>query len=937
MHLKFNFGPRLMVWGLIIGGLSFLKAQEPTLQGSVVDVYTNAPIVHATIRLEKTKLQTFTDTTGVFLLTKNLPLGKQLLIISKEGYDTARLPISIVPGALLALTQIPLHVDFDHAGHNLHTISLDPEMLDQDIEVNTNAAGLLHASKDVFLKTAAFNWSSTFFRPRGYDSNQSKVMINGLEMNKIYNGRPLWSSWGGLNDVFRNQEFFENNSPYQGGFGGLGGTTAITLRASQYRKGAKLSYGLSNRSYTGRVMGSYHSGMMPNGWAYSISLSRRYGTQGYVAGTSYDANAVFAAIEKRLGSRHHINLVAFYTPNHRGKSSPNTQEVVALKGTRYNAYWGYQNGKIRNSRIRRIEEPVVMLNHYWKLNDRMQLQTNFGVQTGQIGNSRIHYGGTELQTDEWQQNAYVGNGSNPDPSYYQQLPSYFLRTASAPDYKNAFLAAQDFQRYGQLDWEALYLANKDRIATYVHYEDRTDDTQIMAGSNFSADFTTHFSGQAAVNYRVLTSENFAVITDLLGGSGFLDIDSFSEGNQAQNDLQRPNRMVGLDEKFQYHYALNASIGQIFAQTKLHYNTWDFFISGTAAQTTYERIGFYENGNAPGNQSLGNSKPLHFSTFGVKSGVTLKGNGNHALQINGAYLTEAPNLRNVFSNPRQDHTMVINAKPQTTQNMTASYTFRRMGMQAKLTGYYTHIKDASAVSFFYTDGISGLGSENSSAFVQEVLTGVSKKHLGLEFGVKIPLHATFTLQGAAAIGKHTYANNPLLYLTSNDFANSLQLGTSALKNYHLVGGPQQAYSLGFSYHDPNYWWLSGNVNYFSNAYSNSSPITRTQNFYTDTDGLPFSDYDPQIAKGLLRQERFDPYFLVNIIGGKSWRIKNYYLGCFLGVNNVLNTRYKTGGFEQSRNSNYKALLAESQRQTPVFGSKYWYGLGTTYFSSLYLRF
>ena len=30
------------------------------------------------------------------------------------------------------------------------------------------------------------------------------------------------------------------------------------------------------------------------------------------------------------------------------KVSPNTQEVYDLKGTKYNEYWGYQDGEKRN-------------------------------------------------------------------------------------------------------------------------------------------------------------------------------------------------------------------------------------------------------------------------------------------------------------------------------------------------------------------------------------------------------------------------------------------------------------------------------------------------------------------------------------------------------------------------------------------------------------
>jgi hypothetical protein len=102
-------------------------------------------------------------------------------------------------------------------------------------------------------------------------------------------------------------------------------------------------------------------------------------------------------------------------------------------------------------------------------------------------------------------------------------------------------------------------------------------------------------------------------------------------------------------------------------------------------------------------------------------------------------------------------------------------------------------------------------------------------------------------------------------------------------------------------------------------------------------LPFNDYDPELARELLKQEKFDSYMSVNLIGGKSWRIDDYYIGFFASINNLLDEVYKTGGFEQGRNANYRQLRDDQSNDTPVFGSKYWYGRGTTYFMNVYFRF
>jgi len=78
-------------------------------------------------------------------------------------------------------------------------------------------------------------------------------------------------------------------------------------------------------------------------------------------------------------------------------------------------------------------------------------------------------------------------------------------------------------------------------------------------------------------------------------------------------------------------------------------------------------------------------------------------------------------------------------------------------------------------------------------------------------------------------------------------------------------------------------------------------------------------------------------VVNLVGGKSWKIGSQYISVFASVNNLLDTVFKTGGFEQGRNANYRELRDDMALETPVFGSKYWYGRGATYFLNVNYRF
>ena len=353
----------------------------------------------------------------------------------------------------------------------------------------------------------------------------------------------------------------------------------------------------------------------------------------------------------------------------------------------------------------------------------------------------------------------------------------------------------------------------------------------------------------------------------------------------------------------------------------------------------KREGLYQSEVYEDN-SFGKGEKVEFTGIGAKGGFTYKFSGKHLLVANAGYLTKAPTIRNTFSNSRDNHAIVgdqsgFGITEEKITSFDLNYVYRSPIVKARLTAYFTKMQDANEVSFYYADGISGIDS--GTAFVQEILEGIDKRHLGIEFGIEAQVIPTIKLTGVASVGQYTYDNNPNLLLSSSDFTDGLDFGEANLKDYKIAGGPQRAFSLGFEYRDPNYWWFGTTANFMSNAYVDVSPLTRTENFYLDTDEIPFPDYDPALAKELLRQEKFDSYMVWNAVGGKSWKVGDKYISLFVSLNNILNTQFKTGGFEQSRKATFPDLQDDQLNGTPSFGSKYFYGYGRTFFVNFYINF
>jgi len=903
----------------------FVKIAAQTnsiIKGTVLERISEKPLEQVNIKIQNTSIQTVSKANGNFNLI-NVPIENIIVEVNLDGYQIQKIPVEILSNKTINLGIIYLE-PMVLEDQNATLISLTDDDLTDDGNRNSDyISGLFQSSKDAYLKAAAFNFSQAWFKVRGYDSSYGAILINGLKMNKLYDGRPQWSDWSGLNDVFRNQEFSNGLAASDNSFGSLLGTTNFSTRASKYRAGGKVSFASTNKSYKGRAMSTYATGLSDKKWALVVSASRRIADEGYLNGTLYNAYSAFLAAEKKINKHHSLNITAILSANRRGKSSPNTQEAYDLKGYKYNAYWGYQEGDKRNSRIKKIVEPIVMLSHYYQT-DKTKITTTLGYQFGNIGNSRLGY----------------FNAPNPDPTYWRYLPSSYLRFQDNLDYVNAYLAEQNFLSDGQINWNDLYQVNTNTgNSSYYLYEDRVDDKQFSFHSNITSTISKNNIFNGGISYRNLNSTNYSKMLDLLGGTGFEDLDQYAKGDAQQNDLNNPNRTVVANDKFQYNYNINASVASAFAQLQVTQRKIEYFVSLNLKNTNYQRDGLYKNGTYASN-SFGKSEKQSFLDISVKGGITYKINGRNLVNINGGLLSNAPTIRTTFSNARVNNEITPNLTSEKIVSGDVSYIFRAPGIQTRLTGFYTKFSNAIETSFFFAEGLRG----DQADFVNEIITGVAKKNIGVELSAEYQVTSTIKLIAAGSFGQFTYDNNPHLYIQSESFTNeNSDFGTAYLKNYWISGTPQRAYSLGFEYRDPDFWWFQANANYMTNNYLDISPLLRTNNFYTDVDGVPFVDNETGVAvtqeqvNMLLKQEKFNNAFLVNLVGGKSWRINHNYIGFFMGVNNVLGELFKTGGFEQSRNANYPELKQDKQLNKPIFGPKYWYGNKTSYYLNVYLRF
>ena len=273
--------------------------------GKIIEAKTQSPLGYVVVSIQNTTLMQITKTDGQFSFD-DVPSGNILLLVHSQGFKDALYPIAIEQGQRLDLGTISLEEDQTLEQQSSIITLIESDFSDENSS-SESTSGLLQSSRDAFLQAAAFNWGQARFRVRGLDSEYSTMMINGVSMNKIYDGRPQWGEWGGLNDALRNQEFTLGTAPSDYTFGGILGTQQINTRASIYRPGSRITFSGTNTNYSWRTMVTHASGMNASGWAFVVSAGKRWAQEGYFEGTNYDANSFFISLEKKLNQNQSLN------------------------------------------------------------------------------------------------------------------------------------------------------------------------------------------------------------------------------------------------------------------------------------------------------------------------------------------------------------------------------------------------------------------------------------------------------------------------------------------------------------------------------------------------------------------------------------------------------------------------------------------------------
>lgn len=765
--------------------------------------------------------------------------------------------------------------------------------LGEDDDMSQNVT-IVNSNNNIYASEVGYLFSPVRFRYRAFDQKYNDVYINGIPMNDMETGQFRFSNIGGLNQQTKNQEFalpFESN---KFAMTGMAGSNNYNFRPASMPAGHRITLTGANRNYTLRGMYTFNTGLSDKGWAFSGNITYRWANEGYVEGTFYNSLSYFLGVQKVFGNgAHSLAFSTWGNPTERASQGAGTDEMYWMANDRYyNPYWGYQNGKKRNSRIVNDFAPTALLTWDWKISDNDKLTTSLMGKYSMYKSTKLNY----------------NNADNPHPNYWKNMPSsyYDIWDESNSSYRTSEALQNWHDAYDywsgpkanrQIDWDRLYYSNKQasaqgQDAMYYIQAKHNDALTIALASTFNKQLDKDKNWNIGIVGATNKGMHYQTMEDLLGATQFHNINTYALGtypanaDEIQYDLNTPNAVVKEGDKFGYNYNLLVNNGKLWTSYSENFGILHYLVAAKLGYTAMQRDGKMRNGLAKDN-SYGKSHTAQFIDGGLKFGANINLGRGNTFTLGLGYEHKAPQAKVAFVSPEINNDFVKNLKNERVFSSEIGYQLQTSWLHANINAYYSYLTNVSDWQNFYYDDI------NSFSYVS--ITGMKKAYYGVEAGLKFKVTSAFDVKLIGQISDAKILNdNTVSYMNSTKGVEYTE--TIYNKNMRDNGTPLTAASLGLSYHSGG-WFLDLNANYYDRIYLSYSPCYRYHSSATAR-GNCFDNNEP--IRSAFEQAKGHGGFMLDGSIGRSIYLKRGSLSINLSVTNILNnTNIVTGGYEQSR--------------------------------------
>ncbi len=745
---------------------------------------------------------------------------------------------------------------------------------------------------------------------RGFDTNNTAVMINGVPVNDMEGGTVYWSNWAGLSDVTSAMQIQRGLGSSKLAIASVGGTINIITRAADKKREGNVMVGVGNDGYL-KTLFSYNTGKNAKGWSTSFLMSRTSGST-YIDASKFEAYNYYFALGYQPNQKHDFQFTFTGAPQWHMQNFQSSIANFIKYGNgvdepnrRYNSNWGYLNGDVMSQSINFYSKPVASINWDWKISEKSKLSTVGYASWGRGGGTGVmgSINGTNINSlpktadglirfDDivaWNQGAAVAGFGNVNAT-----PGIATRTNGLT--RRASINSHDW--YGIL-------------------------TNFQHKINENWNFSVGFDGRYYYGYHP------GVLTELWGNTKYIEKDNMNiPGGYDVTLVQDPKPSANpfakaVKDKNQIVYRnYNGEVlwGGIFGQIEYTNDKISAFVQGSASEQGYSRIDNWIIDGVTIQQGQAVTKKTdmkYLFGFNAKAGVNYNIDDRSNVFANVGYYSKQPNFNAVFNSPLASanpadpnfnspdgratgNQQIVN--PLLTNEKIASaelgYGFRSKIFNGNVNLYYTSWKDRYQRFTNLPNIPNPAGGSYNRPYAN--VTGIQEIHMGIEFEGTLKVTDYLSFNGMFSIGDWYYKGNPTGTLFDENGTPILFNGKSevtlAFDKVKVSDAAQTTASLGFTVKPLKELSIFSNWNYYNNYFG---LVNFNGDYLVGTDG----SISRNAQKGALK---YPSYNLFDLGLSYTFNIGNGQRLVLTGnVYNLFDTTYISDG----KSSNHVKELAD----------------------------
>ncbi|TCP28081.1 TonB-dependent receptor-like protein [Tenacibaculum skagerrakense] len=652
---------------------------------------------------------------------------------------------------------------------------------------------ILNTTPSVYATKSGGGFGDARINIRGFSQENIAVLINGVPVNDMENGRVFWSNWAGLSDVTTAMQVQRGLGSSKLAISSVGGTINIITKTTDKKQGGSVLASYGNDNYL-KTLATYSTGKNENGFAASFLFSRTAG-DGYVNSTEFEGYNYFVGLGWEINDAHDLQFMltgAPQTHNQRTGSFFNRAELgdYVKYGTRYNYNGGFINGEEYNLTKNFYHKPVTSLNWNWDINENSSLSTSAYVSFGRGGGTgdigRI--GGFRFASDRSLRDQ---NGV----FLYDQLIS--SNSGQGGTFNNGVTTNNSVDPS-----TGLYIVNDDELRS----------TDIPAGlqrrngiirrasvnshnwygllSNFNTKLSDELTLDFGIDIRSYLGIHYRRIDDLLGADGYRDNDDINnplnvlttEYSSDLSSLWNVFKSTDDEEKINYHNDGKVRWFGGFAQLEYKNDDISAFVQGSLSNQGFQRIDYF---NYLDTDPAQKTDWQNIWGGNIKGGLNWNINEEHNVFVNGGYYSKQPFFDAVFLNFRND----VNPNPRNEKviGVEAGYGFKTERFSLNANFYRTQWKDRF-ISISSTFDVNNTPNDSSDDEVGSTdLQGVEQVHMGVELDATYKITEDVTLFSMVSVGDWEYGgtvsgtafdNNQVAIGTNTLYLDGVKVGDAA---------------------------------------------------------------------------------------------------------------------------------------------------------------